>query len=218
VTVATRTRTEPDGHGVPAAPDRNGMAAGAERDWRVTLRRASDLALVGVAATVVSLSLVAAGAAAVTASVAVHRLCDEDDLPSAGVLWRVLVRALVPGALVSAVAAGVAALLAVNASAIAAGAVPGGTLGLVVTGVAAALLLGFAILAVAELGARGGRGWRVALAATIALTRAAPAAVPAAAGAAGAIAALAWLLPPGAPVLPGFLLFAAHALRRRWLP
>jgi hypothetical protein len=189
---------------------------GARRgDWRAGLRRAADLALAGVVTTAAALPLVTAGAAAAAGSFMVDHHCEHDDLPRAGAVWRVFVRALVPGAAAAALAGGVAALLAANAALIASGSVPGGGTALAATAAAAALLAGLGLLAVTEVGALAGRGWRAAAARAVRLARAVAWLLPAAAGTVATAAALAWLLPPLIPVVAGVTLFAGHVLRRR---
>jgi hypothetical protein len=174
-----------------------------------------DLALVGVVTVVACMPLLTVGAALAVASAAVHHWCEHDGLPPARVLARRFARALLPSLPASAGLLGVTALLAVDLAAVRGGRVPGGAMATALTAASALLVLGAAALVVVEVGARGGQGWREATRRALATVCAAPAVLPAAAGVVGLVAAMAWLLPAGAPILPGFALFALHVVRRR---
>jgi len=185
-------------------------------DWRDTLRAATDLALLGVLTTLAALPLVTAGAAVATASAALHQWTRRGHWPAAGDLLRTFARALLPGAAATLVAAAVAALLTVNALALAAGTVPGGTALVVVTALLGALACGLAGAIVVQIGRQHARGWRSAarVATRTALDR--PAMVLAITGTLTFAAALGTLvLPIITPILAGYVLFALHAITRR---
>jgi hypothetical protein len=197
---------------VPATAPSTLFGAGG---WRATLRRTGDLALVGIVTAVGCLPLVTVGASLAAGSAALHHCCEHDELPPARVLARAFLRALLPSAPASLALLGMTALLAADAAALRAGRVPGGAMAMALTGACALLAMGAAALVVAEVGVRGGRGWLAATRRTVSTVCAAPEVLAAAAGVVGLAAAMAWLLPAGAPVLPGYALFAVHVVLRR---
>jgi uncharacterized membrane protein YesL len=185
-------------------------------DWREGLSVAADLALIGIAVTVVSVPLLTAGAAVRTGSVAVRHVVDGEPLPSTVDMWRVFRRALAPGALASAVVLVVAGLLAVDLAVLSSGRVPGGAAVLVVTAVVAAALAALAGLTAVRLGRAPEDTWRAATRAAFATSRRAPGAAVAAAGVLVLVTVIAVLVPVTAPLLVGYLLFALHVVVRRF--
>lgn len=182
------------------------------RDWRDTVRVATDLALLGLVVTAAALPLVTAGAAAAAGSAAVHHHLEHDRWPSARLSWAVFRRALAPGLLAGPACVAAVALVVVDLLAVRRSAVPGGTPLLVLTAVLAAAAAGYAGLTIVAIGAHPDRPWRYA-ARGVPLTRA----LPAAAGVlvlAGLLAAL--VHPVLVPVLAGYALFALHVVARRY--
>jgi hypothetical protein len=180
------------------------------RDWRDTLRAAADLALLGTLLTLACLPVVTAGAAVATASAAVHHFAANDGWPRAVDIGRTFVRALVPGLAATAVALGVATLVALDLAALRSGAVPGGRPMLVLTAALAAAGAGFTSLVVVAVGSRG---WRGAVRAATALATARPSALAASTGVVILAVGLAALLHPVvAPILVGYALYAGYAI------
>ncbi|OZV84035.1 hypothetical protein CA850_04195 [Micromonospora echinospora] len=190
--------------------------APARRDWRDTARDASDLAVLGFALVLAALPVLTAGAAVACASAAVHDWLTTGTWPSARDNLRRYGRALLPGVPVTLLALAVAALVVLDLTALARGAVPGGPPMMLVTAVVVAAALGYAAVAVVEVGRTGGRGWRAAArtAARSCLDR------PALWAGTGAVAAIVLLLtvlvhPVAVPVLAGYAVAALHAVSRR---
>lgn len=185
------------------------------RDWRETVRLATDLALLGFLVVLAALPLVTAGAAVAAGSAAVHHQLEHDRWPTARACWAVFRRSFAPGLLAGLAAASAALLLVVDVLAVRAGAVPGGAPLLAVTVLLAALGGGYGALVVVAVGADPARGWRAALATLPGHGRAA-------AGTAGVVtlsALLAVLVHPAlVPVLAGYALFAVHVVARRLSP
>jgi hypothetical protein len=185
---------------------------GSGRGWKEQLRRVSELCLLGLVATALSLPLVTVGAVVAVLSSAVAQWADHDDLPP----WRAMAvelrQRLLPGVAVSVV--GVLAALVVVAQVrwLAGGAVPGGTPALVALLVATAGLLAVVLLAVPRLA--GGGSWRAALAGAWAALLRVPAAGAAALGVTLVAALLAVTLPGVGLLLPALLVLALHALHR----
>jgi hypothetical protein len=181
-------------------------------DWRDTLSNATDLALLGIVATVAALPVVTAGAALAYASAAIHDWLPGQRMPQVRTSWHRFLRAIGPGLVAMVPAAVVAYLLIWNVVALRRGTVPGGTPVVVAALVVATLAGGLAMLILVEVGRRGGTGWRAAAAAgwRTALDR------PAAALANGGVLVLAVflsvLLPICAPILLGYVIFAAHVV------
>ncbi|MDG4823897.1 hypothetical protein O7635_18735 [Asanoa sp. WMMD1127] len=121
-------------------------------DWRDTVRVATDVAVLGLLTVVASLAVLTAGAALATASYAMHHFLVHDRWPGIRAAARVFRRALLPGALATAVVAGGVWLIAVDVAALSGGAVPGGAVLLGVTAVIAGLGAGYAALALVALG------------------------------------------------------------------
>ena len=186
------------------------------RDWRETLRNATDLALLGLISTVAALPVVTAGAAVATASAALHHWIEHDSWPGIRPVLHGFVRAVPAGAGATGVAALVATLLGNNLLVLHRGLVPGGTALIVVTALLTAAAGGLAGMTVVQVGRQGGRGWCTAarLAGRTALRR--PAAPIASAGVLALTTTLGLLvLPPLTPVLAGYTLLALHAATRR---
>ncbi|GIH17521.1 hypothetical protein [Rugosimonospora africana] len=189
-------------------------------DWRETVAGATDLAVLGVALLVAALPVVTAGGAVAAASAAVDHWCTHRTLPPVAVMARTFVRGIVPGLGALAVAVAGAAVLMLNVSATARGAVPGGPVvvaGTVLVLVAAAGLAG---LAVVRVGQQGGTGW---VSATAWAWRAALRTPAVPLGIAGLIALttlVGWMMPVVVPVIGGIGLLGLHAVTRRagWAP
>ncbi|WP_326562225.1 DUF624 domain-containing protein [Micromonospora sp. NBC_01796] len=197
-------------------PEEPGGSVARRPDWRDTLRNASDLALVGILTTVAALPVLTAGAAVATASAAVHHWSENESWPGFRTVVRGFVRALLPGALATLIAAGVAALFTVNLLALGRGVVPGGPALIVVTVLLAGAVTGFAGLTVVQLGRQDAQGWREAVrqAGRTAVTR--PVVPIALTGVLGLVAVLCGLiLPLITPILAGYTLLALHATVRR---
>ncbi len=175
------------------------------RDWRDTLRLATDLAVLGFAVAAAALPLVTAGAAVLTGSAAIRHHLDHDKWPPVPALARTFRRALLPGLAGSVALSLLAALIAIDITAVRAGAAPGGV------PVAAALLT-------VAVGAAGFAGLLVAtssLATAVALARR-PSRLAAASGVVVLAGVLAVLVHPAlTPVLLGYTLFALHVVARR---
>jgi len=188
---------------------------GDRRDWRDSVAAASDLALIGIVATVAALPGLTAGAAVAGASAAVHEWCATERLVPPGRALRRLRSGLLPGLGAALVGVPVTALLLFNALALARGRVPGGTPLLVATAVLVVLWAGFAGLTVVEVGRRSGAGWRDAARSAGAASLARPW-VPVVLGlVVGLTGLLAALLPFLTPVLFGYGLFALHVTAAR---
>jgi hypothetical protein len=187
------------------------------RGWLDVLRDASDLALLGILTTVGALGVVTAGAAVATASAALREWLERGSWPTARETIHRYVRGLLPGVPVTLLAAGATALLTLNATAFAGGAVPGGRPAAGATLVLAAALAGYAALVVVEVGRAG--GWRAAAGRAARAAQARPVLPVALAGATVVAAALAATVNPVAvPILVGYLLAAQHAVARRLAP
>jgi hypothetical protein len=182
------------------------------RDWRETVRIATDLALLGFLVALAALPLVTAGAAVATGSAAVHHHLEHDRWPTARASWAVFRRAFGGGLLAGLAVAVAALLLVIDVLAVRSGAVPGGAPLLTLTLVLAASGAGYGALVVVAVGEDPDRGWRAALAAAPGHGRAAFAA----AGVVLLSVLLAVLVHPMlVPVLAGYALFALHVVTRR---
>jgi hypothetical protein len=185
------------------------------RDWRETVRIATDLALLGFVVALAALPLVTAGAAVAAGSAAVHHHLEHDRWPTARASWAVFRRWFGPGLLAGLALAAVALLLVINVLAVRSGAVPGGAPLLALTAVLAAVGAGYGALVIVAVGADPESGRRAALAAGTGHGRA----TSAAAGVVLLAALLAVLVHPTlVPVLGGYALFALHVVTRRLAP
>jgi hypothetical protein len=185
------------------------------RDWRETVRLATDLALLGFVVALAALPLVTAGAAVAAGSAAVHHQLEHDRWPTARACWAAFRRSFVPGLLAGLAVAAVALLLVIDVLAIRSGAVPGGAPLLALTVALAAVGAGYGALVIVAVGADPAGGWRAALTSVPGRGRAA--------GAAAGVVLLAGLLvvlvhPALVPVLIGYALFALHVVTRRLAP
>jgi uncharacterized membrane protein YesL len=185
------------------------------RDWRETVRIATDLALLGFVVTLAALPLVTAGAAVAAGSAAVHHHLEHDRWPTARASWSVFRRAFAGGLLAGLTVAVAGLLLTIDVLAVRSGAVPGGAPLLALTLALAAVGAGYGALTVVALGAHPKAGWRAALATLPGRGRAALAA--------GGVVLLAAVLavlvhPMLVPVLAGYALFALHVVTRRLSP
>ena len=187
-------------------------AARVRRDWRDTLTAATDLAVLGVVATLAALPVLTAGAALAAASAAVDEFCATQSLPPWRLTLRRFVRGLLPGLGASVVGLAATVLLVLDASAVGRGVVPGGGALLFATFLVAVAAIGFGGLIVVEVGRAGGQGWLAAIrrAYTAALAR--PWLAMALGGAVAIALFLGLVLPIVTPLLVGYLLFALHVL------
>ncbi|MBM7074881.1 hypothetical protein [Micromonospora humida] len=199
-----------------AAPLASEDALPARRDWRDTLRDATDLALLGFAVTLAALPVLTLAPALATASAAVHDRLTLGGWPDLRTTLSRFGRALPAGLVASAVGLAVAVALGVDLVALASGRVPGGGVALAGTAVVTAALAGYAGLTVVAIGRTGGRGFRGAarVAARTGLAR------PGTWAAAGGVCAVAGVLgilvtPVAVPILAGYALAALHAVAAR---
>jgi hypothetical protein len=188
----------------------------AERDWRETVRDATEMAVLGIVTTVATLPVVTAGAAIATASAAVDHWAEHGRLPDAATTVRRFGRAILPGIGPTVIAAIGALLLFLDVRALVTGAAPGGAALLLVTVVVGIALLGTAGLAVVEVGRHGGRGWLAAARVAIRTGLDRPQQVIACGLALGLATILGTVVPATAPILVGFGLFALHSIARRF--
>ncbi|GAA3341549.1 hypothetical protein GCM10020358_33340 [Amorphoplanes nipponensis] len=185
------------------------------RDWRETVRIATDLALLGFLVGLAALPLVTAGAAVVAGSAAVHHHLEHDRWPTARACWTTFRRALAPGLLAGLAVAVAVLLLVVDVLAVRTGTVPGGAPLLALTVLLAAAGAGYGAVAVVAVGADPEHRWRAAVSALPGHGRAAAAA----AGVVLLAALLAALVHPVlVPVLAGYAIFALHVVTRRLSP
>ncbi|MDG4810343.1 hypothetical protein O7634_26620 [Micromonospora sp. WMMD1120] len=189
---------------------------GGRRDWRDVARDAADLALLGILLTLAAAPLLTAAAALGTASAAVHDRTRTGSWPSARTTARRFGRGALPGVPVSLLAFTVAGLLAADLAALATGRVPGGPVGLLVTGLVAAGLAGYAGLVVVEVGGTGGARWRAAARRAARGGLDTPARWAAPTGVVALAGVLAVLVTPVAvPILAGYTVAALHAVTHR---
>jgi hypothetical protein len=174
------------------------------RDWRDTVRAATDLALLGMLVTAAALPVVTAGAAVATGSAAVHHFLEYDRWPGPRALWTVFRRRLLSGFLATLGCAAAALLVVVDLLALRKGLVPGGVPLMLLTLAAAAAGAGCLGLLVVAIGS--GRRFRIG----------GPARVASAAGLVSVAAVLAVFIHPVlVAVLLGYVLFALHVVARR---
>jgi hypothetical protein len=172
----------------------------------------SELCLLGLVATALSLPVVTVGAVVAVLSSAVAHWADHDDLPQWRVMAAELRQRLLPGVAVSVVGVLGALVVVSQVRWLAGGAVPGGTPALVALLVATAGLLAVVLLAVPRLA--GGGSWRAALGGGWAALLRVPAAGAAALGVTFVAALLAVTLPGVGLLLPALLVLALHAVHR----
>ncbi|SBT42424.1 hypothetical protein [Micromonospora auratinigra] len=186
------------------------------RDWRDTLREATDLALLGFALCLAALPLLTVAPAVATASAALHDRSVTGGWPDVRTTVVRFGRALPGGLAVSAVGLLTAAALAADLLALATGRVPGGSPALAGTAVVVAALLGYAGLVAVAVGRTGGRGWRAAAREVARGCPQRPGTWAAAAGVCCLAGLLAVLVTPVAvPILAGYALAAVHAVDAR---
>ncbi|SCL35111.1 hypothetical protein GA0070616_5141 [Micromonospora nigra] len=189
------------------------------RDWRDTLRDATDLALLGILTVLAAVPVLTAAAAVGTASAALHDRYGTGGWPTARQILARFGRGVLPGLPVSLLGFAAAGLLALDVAALATGRVPGGAAALAVTAVVGAALAGYAAAVVVEVGATGGAGWRMAARRAARACLDHPTRWAALAGTTGVAAVLAVLVTPVAvPILAGYALAAVHAVARRPVP
>ncbi|WP_329009509.1 hypothetical protein OG271_25165 [Micromonospora rifamycinica] len=186
------------------------------RDWRDTLRDATDLALLGFALTLAALPVLTVAPALAAASAAVHDRLTLGGWPDLRTTLARFGRGMPAGLAASAVGVAVAVALGVDLVALATGRVPGGGVALAGTAVVTAALAGYAGLTVVAVGHTDGRGWRDAARAAARTGLARPGTW-AAAGGVCAVAALLGILvtPVAVPILAGYALAALHAVAAR---
>ena len=200
------------GRGSAVIRRRTPEPTGSGRGWKEQLRRVSELCLLGLVGTALSLPLVTIGAVVAVLSSAVAHWADHDDLPPWRVMAAELRQRLLPGVAVSVVGVLAALVVVIQARWLAGGAVPGGTPALVALLVATAGLLAVVLLAVPRLA--GGGSWRAALAGGWAALLRVPAAGAAALGVTLIAVLLAVTLPGVGLLLPALLVLALHAVHR----
>jgi hypothetical protein len=184
-------------------------------DWRESLTTAADLALIGFLTAFCCLLVVPAGAAVATASVAVDHLCRTRSLPPVRELVATATRSLLPGLAALAIAVGAGLLIALDVRLLAAGIIPGGPVVIGAIAVVAAFLVAAAGVTVVRVGQTSGTGWVPALRRSLRLLRARPLTGVAVLVTVAVAVALALAVPVLAFILPGFALYALHAVLRR---
>ncbi|WP_051798979.1 hypothetical protein [Catenuloplanes japonicus] len=127
----------------------------AARDWRDTLRDATDLALAGILMTLAALPVVTAGAAIGAASTAIAQWTDQERFPGVRVSARTFARGILPGLPPLLITIAAAALLRLNIHALGTGLVPGGRPLIWATALLGLVLAGFAGMVVVEFGRAG---------------------------------------------------------------
>ncbi|GLW31585.1 hypothetical protein [Actinoplanes regularis] len=179
----------------------------ARPDWRERLTLATDLALIGLAVTVLALPLVTAPAALAAGSAAVHGRYSDGRLPPWRPLLRQYRRSILPGlpGLLAAI------VLVIDLAAVRGGSVPGGPVLLAVTALATIWLAGAAALVLVALGRDPDLPWLTA--ARWAGNR--PKCATALAGLGLIAFFLALAVPVTFPVVIGFHLFAIHMVSDR---
>jgi hypothetical protein len=192
---------------LPDAPNRP--------DWRDTFSTAADLALLGFVSVVGCLPVVTAGATLATASVAVDHLCGSRSLPAARDLTRTFVRALPGGLAALSVASVGALLLGLDLRLLAAGTIPGGPVAVALIAVVGSVAVALSCAVVVRVGQNGGTGWVAAVGWSLRLVRARPLYVFAMLVTVAVPVALALAVPVLVFILPGFALYALHAVVRR---
>jgi hypothetical protein len=199
--------SRPDGLSAPEALSRP--------DWRDTISTAADLALVGFVVVVGCLPVVTAGAALATASVAVDHLCRTRSLPPVGDLARTFARSLPGGVLALCAGAAGALLIGIDLRLLAAGTIPGGPVAVALIALVGSLLVTVVCATVVRVGQTGGTGWVPAFSWSHRLLRVRPQSVFAVLVTVAVPVTLALAVPVLVFVLPGFALFALHAVVRR---
>jgi hypothetical protein len=221
------TAVTPGADGQASGPDEAGRALAGIRplprlddpmprpDWRESLTLAADLALLGIVLTLACALLVTAGAALVTASVAVDQVCTHRSFPGLRELARTARHTALPGLVAVLVTLLAAGALALDCAALRTGAVPGGPVLLAVTVALAAAGGAVSAVALVRLGQTGGRGYRAALRWSVRLLTTRPVVAIGALVTIGLPALLAVTIPATAPLLPAFVLFGLHVVVRR---
>jgi hypothetical protein len=207
----------------------------AERDWRDTLRAATDLALAGILMTVAALPVLTAGAAVGAASAATAKYTDQERFPGVRVTARHFGRGILPGIPPVLIATAAGALLRLDIHALDAGLVPGGRPLIWATVLLGLALAGFAGMVVVELGraaalsgseaetsgsgigtSRSAGGWRTAAREAARLVTARPVLLAASAGIMAFTIGIGYLIQAILiPILAGYTLLALHVVRRR---
>jgi hypothetical protein len=189
-----------------------------KRDWRDTVAAAADFALLGIVVSVASLGVFTFGAALAAGSAAAAYWCRNRTMPPVRETALTFVRALVPGAVVTAITVAGALLLLADVILVGRGLVPGGRGFLVVSVLVAAQVIGLGALVLVGVGARGGTGWRAAARWAGGAVSAAPLAPTALATVLAVAVAIGVMVPVTSPILLGFALFALHVVARRMAP
>jgi hypothetical protein len=189
-------------------PSAEAEARPAPRDWRDTVRAATDLALLGMLVSAAALPVVTAGAAVATGSAAVRHFLEHDRWPAPRALWAVFRRRLLSGFLATLGCALAVLLVVVDLLGLRNGLVPGGVPLMLLTLAVVAVAAGCGGLLVVALSS----GRRFSVAEAIG----SPARVASAAGVVTVAAVLAVLIHPVlVAVLLGYVLFALHVVARR---
>jgi len=188
------------------------------RDWRDTLRDASDLALLGIVLTFAAVPIVTLGAVVATGSAAVHDWIHTQQWPPVRTTLRRFARALLPGLGVLFVAVFLAWLIGVDVAAVQSGRVPGGRWLLGGTLVVVLFLVGYAGLTVVEVGRQEASRWLGAVGAAVRVGLARPQVPLALGGVIALVTLLSVFVPVVAPILVGYVLFALHVVAIRLAP
>ena len=186
------------------------------RDWRETVRIATDLALLGILTAIAALPVVTAGAAVATSSAAIHHHLEYDRWPAPRVCWGLFRRRIVSGLLASVGLAVAVTLVVADLLALRSGAVPGGTPAMALTVAVAVGAAGYAALRVVATGAADDNRYSEVTRPAVAPGGVRPGQVLAAAGILAVAVALAVLVHPVlTPVVAAYALFALHVVTRR---
>lgn len=184
-------------------------------DWRDSLSLAADLVLVGLLMVLGCLTIVGAGAALTTASVAVNRAVLYRSFPSFSDLRATARASFLRGLAATLVVLAVGTLIALDVLALQAGRVPGGIPLLVGVGAIAAAGIAVAAVGLVRLGQTEGCGFRAALRYAVRLLGQQPLVGIGILATLAVAALLCWLMPVLVAFLPGVTLFALHVVVRR---
>jgi hypothetical protein len=200
----------------PMRPEPAEQSTSLRRDWRETVRIATDLALLGFLTALAALPVVTAGAAVAASSAAVHHHLEYDRWPGPRACWAVFRRRLLSGFLVSAGCAAAAALVVADLLALHSGAVPGGLPGMALTAGAALAAAGYAGLRVVGTGAADSDRYSGVADPAPSGGSPQPAEMAAGAGVLAVAVVLGVLVHPVlTPVVAAYTLFALHVIARR---
>jgi hypothetical protein len=187
-------------------------------DWRDTVSAAADLALVGVCVVVAALPVVTAGAALATGSVAARHWVLHREFPPFGELWRGYLRWIPRGAAAAALLVAAGVLVGFDLRALAGGLVPGGRVGLLATAAVVVWAAAVTVLTTVGLGRWPGEGWWAATRWAVSTTIAAPHRAVVPLLVVALAATLGSMVPATSPLAVGYGLFAIHVVADRVLP